>query len=170
MQSSDQVVGAVAAATAYNLLRSDVITNVTAAYNAAAAASAAVVAASGAAADVVTHAAVTVNVHGLPAGIDVLGAQTAGLHIQYAKGAITWSHAGGQWEVHYAYAAWPVGFTNLYAVASSVGVGSVTVNSAFIGQMQNVRYSTAGATARANIFNAQGENTSIQLDIIGIGN
>ena len=170
MQSSNVATTDQILATQYNNLRTDVITNVTAAYNATAAASAAAVAASGAAADVVTHAAVTANIHGLAAGIDVLGAQTAGLHIQYAKGALTWSHTGGQWQEHYAYAAWPVGFTNLYAVASNVGVGSVTVNSAFIGQMQNVRYSTVGATARANIYNVQGENTSMQLDIIGIGN
>ncbi len=163
MATVDVVTGQDVLASQYNLLRAEVIANASAAYNAAAAASAA-------AADLDTHEAATAQVHGLPAGIDVLGAASPGLYIQYAKGALTWSHTGGQWEEHYAYAAWPVGFTNLYAVASSVGVGSVTVNSAFIGQMQNVRYSTVGATARANIYNVQGENTSMQLDIIGIGN
>jgi len=170
MQSIDVITGGTATASQYNLLRADVITNISAIYNASAAASAAVVAASGAAADVVTHAAVTANIHGLSAGIDVLGAQTAGLHIQYAKGATTWTHVGGQTETHYTYAAWPNAFTNLYAVASSVGVGSVTQNSAYIAALHTVRYSTVGATARASIVNAQGENTSIQLDIIGIGN
>ncbi len=172
-QSIDVITGGTATAAQYNLLRTDIIANVSSAWDASLAASLAwdaTVAASAAGADVVTHAAVTAQIHGLASGIDVLGAETAGLHIQYAVGASTWSHAGGQNERHYVYVAWPTGFTNLYAVASSVGVGSVTADSAYMTAVESVRYSTVGATARVNIINAQGENTSMQLDIIGIGN
>lgn len=170
MATVDVVTGADILATEYNLLRAEVIAAATVGGVNAEDIVTTVAAASGAAADVVTHAAVTAQIHGLASGIDVLGAETAGLHIQYATGASTWSHAGGQNERHYAYAAWPTGFTSLYVIASSVGVGSVTADSAYMTAVENVRYSTVGATARVNIYNVQGENTSMQLDIIGIGN
>lgn len=163
MATVDVVTGADILATEYNLLRSEVIANVSGIADATAAAS-------GAAADVVTHAAVTAQIHGLASGIDVLGAQTAGLHIQYATGASTWSHAGGQWETRHAYAAWPVAFTNIYAVAVSFGVGSHTAESAYGGEVRDMAYTTTGATQVWRIYNAQGENTSMWANFIGIGN
>ncbi len=176
MGSIDVVAGQDILAIEYNLLRFEAITNASAIdVNAAAVVAAATVGGVNAediittAGDLTTHETASAAVHGLAAGIDVLGVETAGLHIQYARGASTWSHAGGQNERHYAYAAWPTGFTNLYAVASSVGVGSVSADSAYMTAVENVRYSTVGATARVNIINSQGENTSMQLDIIGIG-
>lgn len=180
MESSNQTKGGLAAATAYNLLRIDVIANVSGvaaaaslAYDASLAASLAwdaTVAASAGAADLDTHEAATHTIHGLAAGIDVLGAQTAGLHIQYATGASTWSHTGGSDETHSAYAAWPVAFNNLYAVTVSFGVGSHTADGAYISQPRDMAYTTTGATQVLRVYNGQSENTSCWANFIGIGN
>ena len=171
MQSIDVITGGTATASQYNLLRADVITNVTAAYNASAAASAAVVAASGAAADVVTHAAVVSNVHGVGASVNVLGAkQASGLRIEYARASATWTHTGGQLEKRAAGVAWGNAFANIYAVTDAVVLRSVSSLTVYTTQDWGTKYSTTGASKMLMIYNSQGEVASMEINFIGIGN
>lgn len=163
MATVDVVTGQDVLASQYNLLRAEVIANASAAYNAAAAASAA-------AADLDTHEAATAQVHGLPAGIDVLGAQTAGLHIQYMKATATWTHTGGQLERHAAAANWPVAFTNVYAVADAVVLRSVSSVTVYATQDWGTFYTTTGASKMLMIYNSQGETASMEINFIGVGN
>ena len=173
MASVDVVTGTDILASEYNLLRSEVIANVSAAWDASTAASLAwdaTVAASAAGADVVTHAAVTAQIHGLAANIDVLGAQTAGLHIQYMQATATWTHTGGQLERHSAGADWPVAFASVYAVADAVVLRSASGVTVYATQDWGTEYSVTSATKELMIYNSQGETASMEVNFIGVGN
>ena len=170
MQSIDVITGGTATASQYNLLRADVITNVTAAYNATAAASAAATAAAAVAADLVTHKATAASVHGLPTGVSVLGSkQAGGLRIEYATGAATWTHTGGQTESHHVGVSWANPFNNIYAVTESFEVGS-TSGAAVLAENRGCTYSTTAATRRFRISDASTETASVGVRFIAIGN
>ena len=170
MQSIDVITGGTATASQYNLLRADVITNVTAAYNAAAAASAAVVTASAVGVSLATHLATAASVHGLPTGVNVFGSkQASGLRAEYATVAATWTHAAGQHESHPAGVAWANPFTNVYAVTDAVMLngGDATF---YISQDWGTIYSTTGASKGLLIYNASTEVSSMELHFIAVGN
>ena len=165
MQSINVITGGTATASQYNLLRADVITNVTAAYNAAAAASAA-------AADLDTHEAASANIHGLPVGIDVLGAASPGLYMQYISVEATVHHVtGAQSETDYITANWPQAFTNIYCCTVSCGSAhSWDAGTGYLENIRNTQYTTSAINVAVRTYQSADAWGKIPLRAIGIGN
>jgi len=154
MESVAVTVNTAAEASQFNALREDVIANVSAISEVDPLLSA--------------HTVAAASVHGLPSGVSVLGAASDGLFVQYATAEATWTHAGGQWENHGASVNWGTAWNNLLAVAVGYGVGSVS-NTAY-GYQYQMQQGVTTCSITLYIYNAQGENTSLWADFIGIGN
>ena len=165
MATVDVVTGQDVLASQYNLLRAEVIANASAAYNAAAAASAA-------AADLDTHEAATAQVHGLPAGIDVLGAASPGLYIQYINVEATVHHtAGAQSETDHITASWPQAFNNIYCCTVSCGSAhSWDAGAGYLENIRNTQYTTTAINVAVRTYQSANAYGQIPLRAIGIGN
>jgi hypothetical protein len=152
MQSSDVQIETPALHTQYNALRADVIANASLIGEVMAA-----------------HVAAAASLHGLGAGVSVLGAaQAAGLRVEYGVAAATWTHVGGQHEVHHAGMAWANPFSNIFAVVNGVTVNSNS-GAAYAEEIRNMTFNATGATLTVYVYNTQGENTSLQACFLAIG-
>jgi hypothetical protein len=119
--------------------------------------------------DLDTHIAAAASIHGLGAGVNVLGAkQGSGLRIEYGVASATWTHVAGEDEVHSAGMNWANPFSVIYAVVDSHSVGSVSGGS-YVSEDRGTIYSTTGATKTLRIFNSQNELTSMVARFIAIG-
>ena len=116
-----------------------------------------------------THIATAASVHGLPAGVSVLGTkQGAGLRIEYAVATATWTHTGGQWETHSAGVSFANPFSSILAIVDSHVVRSVS-DTAYAGEDRGIKYSLTAATKTLRIYNSQGEKTSMEVGLLIIG-
>lgn len=178
MATVDVVTGNDVLASEYNLLRSEVIAAATVGgvnaediVTTIAAASVAGVDATAAAADVVTHAGVTANIHGLPSGIDVLGVQTPGQHIQYIAVNATVHHSdGGNSETNYISGEWVSGFTTI--VAAVVACGKAHSWDSGAGHLENIRhieFSVTGVTIAVRTYQSATTDGQIGLWAMGMG-
>ena len=179
MASVDVVTGTDILATEYNLLRAEVVVNASAVIAAATVGGVnaediitTVATASGAAADVVTHAGVTANIHGLSAGIDVLGAYQSGLYIQYIKTDATVVHsAGGNSETNYISADWDAPFNNVGAVIVSCGAAKTwDAGAGLLEHIRHITFSVTSVTVAVRTNQSDATTGQIPLYVIGIGN
>jgi len=155
MRSNPVTTGSPILASQYNDLRLDALDALTTA--------------SGAGELIAEHAALAASIHGLPSGVNVLGAkQAAGLRIEYAQGAATWTHVGGQWEVHSAGKVFTNPFSSILAIVDSHIVRSVS-GAAYAGEDRGITYSLTAATKTLYIYNTQGEYTSMEANFLIIG-
>lgn len=179
MQSANVVTGTDILAAAYNNLRTDVIANLSGVADATTAASAAgvdataaIAAASGAAADVVTHAAVTANIHGLGSGIDVMGSQAAGYYIQHIYTHATVSHTdGGNSETTYISAEWTQAFNWIGAAVVSCGAAhDWEGGSGYLENIRHISFNTTAVTVAVRTYQSAAVKGQIPLNALGIGN
>lgn len=172
MASIDVVTGNDILATEYNLLRAEVIAAATVGGVNAEDIITTIAAASGAAADVVTHAAVTANIHGLASGIDVLGAASPGLYIQYINVEATVHHtSGNNSETTYITASWPQAFSSIYCCTVSCGSAhSWSAGAGYLENVRNTQYTTSAINVAVRTFQSADAWGKIPLRVIGIGN